>query len=105
MPMKGTIFKGILLILFLGVGETAVYSQQQQRKDTLVVTRDGTGDYRNIQEAVEAVRAFMDYTVTIYIKNGTYKEKAGNSLLGQERSVGRRKRRKYDYHLRRPCQY
>ena len=43
MPMKGTIFKGILLILFLGVGETAVYSQQQQRKDTLVVTRDGTG--------------------------------------------------------------
>ena len=75
MPMKGTIFKGILLILFLGVGETAVYSQQQQRKDTLVVTRDGTGDYRNIQEAVEAVRAFMDYTVTIYIKNGTYKEK------------------------------
>ena len=73
--MKGTIFKGILLILFLGVGETAVYSQQQQRKDTLVVTRDGTGDYRNIQEAVEAVRAFMDYTVTIYIKNGTYKEK------------------------------
>ena len=75
MPMKGTIFKGILLILFLGVGETAVYSQQQQRKDTLVVTRDRTGDYRNIQEAVEAVRAFMDYTVTIYIKNGTYKEK------------------------------
>ena len=64
-----------MLILFLGVGETAVYSQQQQRKDTLVVTRDGTGDYRNIQEAVEAVRAFMDYTVTIYIKNGTYKEK------------------------------
>ncbi len=73
--MKRTIFKGILLILFLGVGETAVYSQQQQRKDTLVVTRDGTGEYRNIQEAVEAVRAFMDYTVTIYIKNGTYKEK------------------------------
>ena len=36
MPMKGTIFKGILLILFLGVGETAVYSQQQQRKDTSV---------------------------------------------------------------------
>ncbi len=50
-------------------------SQQPQRKDTLVVARDGTGDYRNIQEALESVRAFMDYTVTIYIKNGTYKEK------------------------------
>lgn len=41
----------------------------------LVVARDGTGKYRTIQEAVEGVRAFMDYTVTIYIKNGVYKEK------------------------------
>lgn len=49
--------------------------QQQQRQDTIIVARDGTGKYRTIQEAVEAVRAFMDYTVTIYIKKGTYKEK------------------------------
>lgn len=73
--MKRVFFKGMMLLLLSGVGATSVYSQQQQRKDTLVVTRDGTGDYRNIQEAVEAVRAFMDYTVIIYIKNGTYKEK------------------------------
>lgn len=73
--MKRTIFKGMMCLLLLGVGATSVYSQQQQRKDTLVVARDGTGDYRNIQEAVEAVRAFMDYTVTIFIKNGVYKEK------------------------------
>ena len=39
-----------------------------QQQDTLVVSRDGTGKYRTIQEAVEAVRVFMDYTVTIYIK-------------------------------------
>lgn len=64
-----------MCLLLLSVGVTSVYSQQQQRKDTLVVARDGTGEYRNIQEAVEAVRAFMDYTVTIYIKNGIYKEK------------------------------
>ena len=49
--------------------------QAQERKDTSFVARDVTGDYRNIQEAVEAVRAFMDYTTTIYIKNGLYKEK------------------------------
>lgn len=73
--MKRTIFKGMMCLLLLGVGATSVYAQQQQRKDTLVVARDGTGEYRNIQEAVEAVRAFMDYTVTIYIKNGIYKEK------------------------------
>ncbi len=48
---------------------------QAQQQDTIVVARDGTGQYRNIQEAVESVRAFMDYTVTIYIKNGLYKEK------------------------------
>ncbi len=71
--MKRTIFKGMMCLLLLGVGATSVYSQQ--RKDTLVVARDGTGGYRNIQEAVEAVRAFMDYTVTIFIKNGIYKEK------------------------------
>ena len=65
----------MMCLLLLGVGATSVYAQQQQRKDTLVVARDGTGEYRNIQEAVEAVRAFMDYTVTIYIKNGIYKEK------------------------------
>lgn len=73
--MKKLFFKGMLLSLLLGVGGAAAYSQQQQRKDTLVVARDGTGEYRTIQEAVEAVRAFMDYTVTIYIKKGTYKEK------------------------------
>ncbi len=73
--MKRAFFKGMMLFLLLSAGGTSVYSQQQQRKDTLVVTRDGTGDYRTVQEAVEAVRAFMDYTVTIYIKNGTYKEK------------------------------
>ena len=73
--MKRTIFKGMMCLLLLAVGATSVYAQQQQRKDTLVVARDGTGEYRNIQEAVEAVRAFMDYTVTIYIKNGLYKEK------------------------------
>ena len=52
--MKRSIFKGMMCLLLLGVGATSVYSQQ--RKDTLVVARDGTGDYRNIQEAVEAVR-------------------------------------------------
>ena len=70
--MKRVFFKGMMLLLLFGA--TSVYSQQQQRKDTLVVARDGTREYRNIQEAVEAVRAFMDYTVTIYIKNGIYKE-------------------------------
>ena len=41
----------------------------------LTVAPDGSGDYRTIQEAVMAVRDFMQVEATIFIKNGTYKEK------------------------------
>ena len=43
--------------------------------DTIVVARDGTGQFRTIGEAIEVCRAFMDYHKVIYIKKGTYKEK------------------------------
>ena len=61
---------GLLLLLVAVSGTWA-----QERRDTFVVSRDGTGDFRTLQEAVESARAFMDYTVTIYVKNGVYKEK------------------------------
>lgn len=73
--MKRLILKRMALLLLFCLGGTFVCAQQQQRQDTLIVARDGTGKFRNIQEAVESVRAFMDYTVTIYIKKGIYKEK------------------------------
>lgn len=40
-----------------------------------VVAANGSGTHRTIGDAIESVRAFMDYTITIYIKNGLYKEK------------------------------
>lgn len=43
--------------------------------DTIVVARDGTGQFRNIGEAIEVCRAFMDYHKVIFVKRGTYKEK------------------------------
>jgi pectinesterase len=43
--------------------------------DTLVVARDGTGEFRNVNDAVEVCRAFMDYHKVIFVKKGTYKEK------------------------------
>ena len=61
---------GLLLLLVAVSGTWA-----QERQDTIVVSRDGTGNFRTLQEAVESARAFMDYTVTIYVKNGVYKEK------------------------------
>ena len=60
------------LLLLLSVVSAA---WAQERQDTIVVSRDGTGNFRTLQEAVESARAFMDYTVTIYVKNGVYKEK------------------------------
>lgn len=50
-------------------------SAQTEWKRTIVVSRDGTGDYRTLTEAMEGIRAFMDYKVTVFIKNGIYKEK------------------------------
>lgn len=43
--------------------------------DTITVARDGSGEFRNVSEAVGACRAFMEYKKVIYVKNGTYKEK------------------------------
>ena len=43
--------------------------------DTIVVARDGTGRFRNVAEAIEVCRAFMDYHKVIYVKKGIYKEK------------------------------
>ena len=43
--------------------------------DTIVVARDGTGEFRTIGEAIEVCRAFMDYHKVIFVKKGTYKEK------------------------------
>ena len=60
------------LLLILSVVSAAL---AQERQDTIVVSRDGTGNFRTLQEAIESARAFMDYTVTIYVKNGVYKEK------------------------------
>ncbi|TVT39684.1 pectin esterase [Hymenobacter setariae] len=39
------------------------------------VAQDGSGDYRTIQEAVNASRDLSQVTVTIQIKNGIYREK------------------------------
>ncbi len=58
-----------LLLLCLGTAGAREY------KDTLRIARDGTGDFRTLTEAMEEIRAFMDYNVTVYIAKGVYKEK------------------------------
>ncbi|WP_207494997.1 pectinesterase family protein [Aridibaculum aurantiacum] len=42
---------------------------------SFTVAKDGSGNFKTIQEAINAVRDLSQQRVTIYIKNGTYKEK------------------------------
>jgi pectinesterase len=39
------------------------------------VSKDGSGDFKTVQEAINAVPDFRKNTTTIFIKNGVYKEK------------------------------
>lgn len=54
---------------------TAGAANPYDNPDTIYVSRDGTGQFRTISEAVEVCRAFMSYHKVIYVKNGVYKEK------------------------------
>ena len=63
----------ILLLLSLSAGIQA--AGKYDNPDTIVVARDGRGQFRTITEAIEVCRAFMDYHKVIYVRKGTYKEK------------------------------
>ena len=68
--------KKLLFLICTLWGSIAAYgANPYDNPDTLVVARDGTGQFRNVSEAIEVCRAFMDYHKVIYIKKGTYKEK------------------------------
>ena len=67
--------KLLTLIIALGTLLTVQAKDKYDNPDTLVVSRDGTGQFRNVAEAIEVCRAFMEYHKVIYVKKGTYKEK------------------------------
>ena len=69
--MKKVLFA---MMLFLAAWPVLA-ANKYDNPDTLVVSRDGTGEFRTIDEAIEVCRAFMDYTKVIYVKKGVYKEK------------------------------
>ncbi|MEP4534710.1 MAG: pectinesterase family protein [Cyclobacteriaceae bacterium] len=58
----------------------------------ITVSKNGDGDFESIQEAIYATKTFPDKHVTIYIKNGVYKEKVSVfswntnlSIIGEDR--------------------
>lgn len=79
------------LFLFLMPGLTSL-AQQTVYPSRFTVAKDGSGDFKTIQEAIFAVRDLSQQQVTIYIKNGIYREKlvipswkTNISLIGEDR--------------------
>ena len=66
-----TLFLFLLALLPLTAGAASKYDNP----DTIVVARDGTGEFRTVTDAIEVCRAFMGYHKVIFVKCGTYKEK------------------------------
>ena len=67
--------KKLICILCALMGIVSVQAKSYDNPDTLFVSRDGTCEFRNIGEAIEVCRAFMEYHKVIYVKNGTYTAK------------------------------
>lgn len=65
----------LTLLTVIIAGCLATSGADNKWKHDIYVAQDGSGDYRTITEALDGIRAYMDYTVTVHIANGTYKEK------------------------------
>lgn len=64
-------FLVFLSILFFGLNPKAIASE----KPNFTVALDGSGDFVSIQEAINQCQSFPYEKITIFIKNGIYKEK------------------------------
>lgn len=66
-------FSFLALLFFLnGFGQT---SNPQQYRYVFTVAKDGSGDFKYIQDAIDAMRVYPLQPITLYIKNGVYNEK------------------------------
>lgn len=57
--------------LFFLLLSTFTYGQHY----TYIVAQDGSGNYKTIQEAIDATKSYPPEEMSIFIKNGTYNEK------------------------------
>lgn len=84
--------KKTLSLLFWALLFVVAYGQQPNYPSILTVARDGSGDYRTIQEAINAIRAYSPVPITVRIRNGVYHEKVvvpswvtGVTFIGESR--------------------
>jgi pectinesterase len=72
--MKNYLCYTVLLMTLSGT----VFSQTsnpQKYKYVFTVAKDGSGDFKYIQDAIDAMRVYPLAPITLYIKNGVYNEK------------------------------
>ncbi len=70
-----TSIKAKMLTLVAALLMAVSASGADKWKHDIFVAQDGSGDYATVTEALEGIRAYMDYTVTVHIADGIYKEK------------------------------
>src|SRR5688572_26069726 len=63
------------LCLILNPKAISQTANPQQYKYVFTVSKDGTGDYSSIQDAIDAMRVYPLAPIKLYIKNGVYNEK------------------------------
>jgi len=86
--------KKLLLLSFALIIAGWVYAQPVSKiYKQITVAQDGSGDFKTIQEAINAVRDLSQQQVPIYIKKGVYHEKVvipswktHISLIGEDRA-------------------
>lgn len=64
----------VSLVFSFFLGLWLPFSQAQYATE-MTVAMDGSGDFTSIQAAIDATKAFPDKPITIFIKNGLYREK------------------------------
>lgn len=62
------------LLCLIGLCSLTMSADDKWKRD-IYVAQDGSGDYTTITDALEGIRAYMEYNVTVHIADGVYKEK------------------------------
>lgn len=70
--MMPTTLKILVSALALGIATAA---GAEDIRDDGVVAKDGSGNYTSIQDAIDNTKAFPPGRITLFVKNGVYREK------------------------------
>lgn len=73
---KFILFKLIICVLIISNSSFAQTSNPDKYKYNFVVAKDGSGDYKYLQDAIDAMRVFPLAPITLYIKTGYIPKKS-----------------------------